>query len=322
MARESAIHPAKNTVSLWLQRLSLIGVILATPFLFWGGPDCGYCHFYQAVWNLGHPLLFGLIMLASRPWRYSQGWRLWLITTFLVFTFGSLIEYLQGLVGRDVDIDDVYRDLIGAWFILAWQPYLSDGQPGGQSAVPGLLTRLIATSLIVLELISVARTGFQQWKIDHQLPSLYDFQQPGQAFEWQGNITPTRSSDRPNYYPLLVQLKPGHYPSVFLEDMPHNWSGYKHLEISLFNPGNKALSLTLRINDAQHDTDGGALSDRFNHRLIMQPGQNQYSIPLAVVKNAPRTREMDMKQITRLGIFATNLGTPAAFYIQNLKLVR
>lgn len=314
-------HP-KSTVPLWLQRVSLIGIILATPFLFWGGPDCDYCLFYQAVWNLGHPLFFGLIMLVVRPWRYVHGWRLWLTITLVAIVAGSLIEYLQGLVGRDVDIHDVYRDLVGTWFILAWLTTPpSRGSNIGWRYHVGYLTRLLASLLLLTELISVSQTGFQQWKVNHQLPSLYDFQQSSNAFEWSGNIRPTHLPGQPDYYPLLAKLKPGHYPSVFLDDMPHDWSGYRRLEISLFNPEKTPLPLTLRINDAQHDRDGSEFSDRFNRRLVLQPGHNRFTVSLEAVKKAPRTRIMNMKQITRLGLFATDLGTPRSFYIRRLNLV-
>lgn len=323
MAYRSISPIASLTTKRVLPIISLAIVIVTTPLFFWGGPTCAYCIFYQAVWNLGHPLFFGFLMLAIRPWRFKTGWRLWIYTTLTVIIVGSMIEYLQGLVGRDMDIDDVYRDLTGTWFILAWQTW---SPPSHLTDIRRLLCvqlpRLLATMLIAGELISVALTGLRQWKISHQLPSLYDFQQSTSAFEWKGNIRPARNFGQSSYYPLLVRFSPGHYPSVFLNNMPHDWSGYTHLEISLFNPAASPIRLTLRINDAEHDQDGGAFSDRFNQRLMVRPGENHYSISLAAVRNAPHTRKMNMKKITRLGIFATNLTRSRFFYIKRLELYR
>lgn len=114
---------------------------------------------------------------------------------------------------------------------------------------------------------------------------------------------------------LLARLPPGHYPGVFLNDMPHDWYGFHQLEISLFNTEKAPLRLTLRINDDQHDHDGGAFSGRFDRRLGVQPGPNRFTIALEEVKKAPMTRKMDTQKITRLGLFATNLGTARSFYI-------
>ena len=88
----------------------------------------------------------------------------------------------------------------------------------------------------------------------------------------------------------------------------------------LFNPGQEPLTLTLRINDLAHDRGDNAYGDRFNTRLVLDPGANTFAINLDDVRNAPASRHMDMANVRRLGLFAVRLPAPRTVYLSDLRL--
>ncbi|WP_097461221.1 VanZ family protein [Mangrovitalea sediminis] len=308
----------------WIRRFSLAAVMFATPLFFWGGPECNNCDFYNAVWNLGHPAFFALLMIVVRPWRSLKGWRLWLFVSLSVIAIGGLIEVVQGFVGRDMDIQDVYRDLTGSWLILAWLPtHMTQTSTTGRGTSPfrQAIIRTIASGLILFELAHVAVVGTRQLRIAESLPALYDFSRPPSPNIWTGEpMTAAHLLSRKGYYPLMATLRPGAYPGVFLDNLPHDWSAYRFLVVVLDNPEKRPLRLTLRVNDAKHDEDGQAYNDRFNLQLTVKPGLNRFNIPLRAIEEAPLGRQMNMHHITRLGIFASNLHRTRSFFLLGLHL--
>ena len=60
----------------------------------------------------------------------------------------------------------------------------------------------------------------------------------------------------------------------------------------------------LRIDDQQHNQ---AYSDRFNRSLTLMPGRNRIKIPLSRVVQAPAGRDMDIKHIAGLALFAVDV---------------
>jgi hypothetical protein len=77
------------------------------------------------------------------------------------------------------------------------------------------------------------------------------------------------------------------------------------------------LPLTLRIHDAVHN---GQYEDRFNRQIVLTPGRNRIEIPLADLRAAPRRREMDLRHISGIGIFAYRLTDPVVIYLGPIRL--
>ena len=102
--------------------------------------------------------------------------------------------------------------------------------------------------------------------------------------------------------------------------MPRDWRGYQWLAFEVFNPEQETLQLTIRINDRIHDQKGHRYSDRFNKILLVGPGWNHFEISLEDVEEAPSNREMDLKDVFSLGLFATNLKEPRALFFDYFRL--
>ncbi|PPI85804.1 succinyl-CoA synthetase subunit beta [Marinobacter maroccanus] len=291
--------------------------LLIAPFLFVGGPDWASGPLLKSAWNLGHILLFALLTLAVRPWRWLSGWRLWLVVTAALLAVGIGIELIQGDHNRDMDGRDLLRNLIGGWLIIAWRSAILS-RP--QTSVRQLLVAATATLLLCFELGTTGMVAARQWQVHHQLPLLYDFSHQNPEPFWTGS--PAVSADHAVNHPhsLKIDLGTDTYSGVSLNNLPADWRGFERLTITLFNPSTETLALTLRINDVVHDRSNHAYNDRFNTRLTLGPGFNTFTQNLTAIENAPDGRTMDMSQIRRMGLFAVRLPEPRTVYLSDLRL--
>lgn len=318
--------PGIPTIGRQLPLLAGAASLLIAPFLFIGGPDWASGPLLKSAWNLGHILLFALLTLAVRPWRWLSGWRLWLVVTAVLLAVGAGIELIQNGFNRDMDARDLLRNLIGGWLVIAWRPWLLPGKrPGTRKDLIAAIATLL---LLCFELGSTGTVAVRQWQLHHQLPQLYDFRHQNPERFWAGNLT-VATDNRVNQsvhqsanqsHSLKIDLGTGTYSGVSLNNLPADWRGFETLTITLFNPSAEPLALTLRINDVAHDRGTQAYNDRYNTRLILGPGFNTFTRTLADIENAPNDRTMNLSQIRRMGLFAVRLPEPRSVYLSDLRL--
>ena len=300
-----------------LQSLALIGVIAIAPLLFVGRPDWLPGGLNYAAWNLGHVLLFALLTLAINPRRWLGGWPLWLASTGAVLAFGIAVEVTQSTMGRDFDWRDVLRNLIGLWFVLAWQPVLT------MRVRNSATTAVLVTASSLLMLYELNTTGVQAarfFKLEHQLPQVYDFSHSNPSPFWRGAVQPSTSQNGAHDQSLKIELGTERYSGASLYRLPSDWREFDNLTVTLFNPEQAPLTLVLRINDQEHERGSNALSDRFNTRLVLPPGTSSHTFAIADIANAPADRTMNLRRMRRLTLFAVELDQPRTVFLQDLRL--
>ncbi len=300
-----------------LRLLALVGALVIAPLFFTGGPDWSSGPLHKSVWNLGHIVFFGLLTYAIHPWKRLSGGRLWLATTTVVLIAGLVIEFLQSGLGRQDDWHDVWRNLVGAWLILAFRPVLD---PATKLHLRQRMLAAIAAVLVIFELGLTGIVATQQFRISQQLPMLYDFSHTDPTPFWRGNLTPSDHHGDINGQSLKISLSTRLYSGVTLDNLPVDWRDYEQLTVALFNPDETVLPLTLRVNDVEHERGANIYSDRYNTRLTLEPGFNSFTLNLSDIRNAPRNRTMNMDDIRRLGLFATSLPAPRTLYLLDLRL--
>ncbi|MDX1634250.1 MAG: succinyl-CoA synthetase subunit beta [Marinobacter sp.] len=289
-------------------------LVLMLPLFFIGGPDWSAGALHKALWNLGHPLFFGLLVMLVAPRQPLRGASLWVATTLAVLLAGLAIELLQGAAHRAADWRDLGRNLTGAWLALAWcYP------PRPRRVRLGLRGATLA--FLLVELLVVAEVAARQLRLAQQLPALYDFREAEPALYWSGaGLKPGNQAGAPAGRSLALDLDTGTYSGVTLNNLAGDWQGYRALRVEVYNPDPQPLTLTLRIHDLQHDRGQQAYRDRFNRRLVLAPGANRFVVPLAEIEQAPAGRMMDMARIRRLGLFASALPAPRRVYLLDLRL--
>ncbi len=314
-------RPARKA-PIW-QYLALAGVVLITPFFFIGGPGWTDGPLYKSAWNLGHILFFALLTLAVQPWRFWTGWKLWGLSTVAVLLVGLGIEVLQYGTSRQMDWQDIIRNLIGLWAVLAIRPLAS---PTRRSVLATWSLRIIVGVLLVAEAAATAGVALQQYRVSQLLPALYDFGQSDPSPFWKGPIRKEPidpvcgSKGNSREGELRISLTTDRYSGVSLNNFPSDWRHYSHLVIVLHNPQDHPLPMVLRINDVEHDLGDNAYNDRFNTRLVLPPGEQSFRLDLDVVRNAPAGRTMDMGSVRRLGLFASRLKEPKTVYLRDIRL--
>lgn len=300
-----------------LRLLALVGVLALTPLLFLGGPDWIARLLNTSAWNLGHIALFALLTLALHPWRRIQGWRLWLVATVSVLVIGLLIEMAQSRLGREADWRDIWRNFVGVWLILGWQPFFAS--PPKKS--PTIAAMAAASTLLLMaELGTTGVAAVRQYQLDHLLPELYDFEHTDPAPFWHGRLGSAPHHDGNHGQSLRIELGTELYSGASLNRLPTDWRSFDELNLSLFNPDQQPLPLTLRINDLEHELGGNAYGDRFNTSFTLAPGLNRLSFRLEDIEQAPEHRPMDMSKISRLTLFAIRLPEPRTLYLLDLRL--
>lgn len=291
---------------------------LISPLLFLGGPDWASPPLYRSLWGLGHLLLFALLGVWLQRVRPLHHWWHWLFGTLGALVASLLIEGIQSQVGREANWRDVLGNLTGFWLGMFWAhgtcARVKNGVWGG---------RLLGLSLLVWQLASPAQQAFDSWYRLQQFPVLANLENPRDLRAWTGDLARVTQPVAEGRYSLAIRLasKPsgqGRYTGAELKHLWGDWRGYRTLNFALYS--HQPLTLTLRINDRQHDRFGNRYEDRFNRALSLTSGWNHFSIPLEDIFAAPEGRRMNPAQVQRLLLFTRRSDEPEVFYLDDLRL--
>jgi len=162
------------------------------------------------------------------------------------------------------------------------------------------------TPLVRMSVAYVHRNG--------QFPVLADFRSPIEAF-WTVGYGTNRvlKGDA-----LEVEFVGGPWPGVSLHEPVSDWSAYRTLLIDVENPDTLKLELTVRINDHGH---WQIYSDRFNRHYELGPGERRtLRIDLRDIERAPKSRLMNMRQISNIALFRATPGSARRMRIYTLRL--
>ena len=116
---------------------------------------------------------------------------------------------------------------------------------------------------------------------------------------------------------IRFNAKPGVGSAFYIEEPYPDWTPYKYFLFDIYSEYVDSFNLMIRINDRIHNQDS---SDRFNRKLTIKPGLNNISIPLDAVQNAPKTRQMDMRNMDLIIIFPKSPAENLVVYLDNIRL--
>jgi hypothetical protein len=297
--------------------------VLTCILVFLEQPDHNL--FWVAVWNCGHAPIFGVFALlvlavgsAAIPAPGERRRYLYLAVFLISITVGLLTEIVQFIAGGDAELEDLGRDIAGAAAFLGFAASY-DGQlrflrsPHRRKAFrAGSLVLLAATLLPVMLLARV----YQARNAAH--PTVLDFKA-----SWALRLLELRDADlklNPSASGgrlARVTFRTGVFPGLTLQEPYPDWTQYKRLSFTVFSQVADPVRIVLRIDDIHHNNDH---TDRFNRSLEIHPGINPISVLLSDIRQSPRTREMDMKHIHRLLLFAYRPAKPFSLDFDSLRL--
>lgn len=275
------------------------------------------------VWNSGHLFLFALVSygyfsLDSKA-NHSITYKI-IFTTIICLILGSAIEVIQLLFHRDFSINDIINDLLGGYIGLLTLAIFNKQQT----------TKLKTTALLLIifcfaaGLRNMEKHLLDEWNMRQQFPVLSDFENQLEMSRWENSRTilqRTQEFTKTGAYSLRVSFLPGRYPNISLEHFINDWSDYKAIRYSIYNPSNKTHALTMKVYDKKNISRGSSYADRFNHKISVAPGWNTFNIPLIDIINAPKNRPIDMQQIKGFSLFTDHLKQPLTIYVDSIHLI-
>jgi len=296
--------------------------LLCLVLLFVGGPGPYALRTFRYAWGLGHLFCFSLWTFIYLQWRSGRPLlRTYAEALLLALVLGAVTELLQiGVAGREATWQDLGLDLLGSLLAL-----VMGGELKSQLDRWRLwLVRIPVLLVVCWVLMPLARVVVDDLRAWSQFPLLAGFETRLELGRWGGDSTRTLS-DQYVYSgsrALRCELNTNRYSGVALKYFPADWSQYRSVRFHLFNPQSEQIELLFRIHDQHHWDNDSRYSDRFNTRLVFQPGWTKQEISLAEVETAPRERKMDLARIAGLILFVGKLEQPLTFYLDEVQLVR
>ena len=304
------------------KKIILIISILFFFFLsLFGGPGYHQTRSLEALWNLGHVLLFALITLFLLKINIfvknkKTGQQI-LIIVVVTLILGAFIELIQLIFNSGTpDVGDMGRNFIGSAIPLVFS------RKNPFTRLTQIPLQIIVVLLVLFQLKPVVYAAVDEYRAAKEFPVLADFESPLELSRWDGGAPFTISTQQARHgkKALKIELTTELYSGVSLVYLPSDWSGYQTLHFNVFNPDTNSLSMTCRIHDKKHSKSEQLYSDRFNKHFSLQTGWNHIVINLDEVRNAPQDREMDMQQIDNFAIFATRLPAKRVIYLDYVYL--
>ena len=306
----------------------LLAIVLLFPF-----PQSG--RYWSELFNLAHAPSFLLVFLLvaglfdpscigfPKSWHrilpLGTGGLIVLVTLLLVL--GIAFEALQAIVERSPSVSDVMANGCGGVAGLFW---CFSRQSRARADRTVLL--LFASGLLIAGIWSPILELHDCCLQHREFPLLASFERHRELNTWcahEAVIDQSTTWSTMGSASLCVSGAAGtEYPGAKLQRPINNWDESAALEMDVFNPGDKPLTLRISIADKQHAASGRATTDRFETSVEL-PSKKQIHvrIELADVRNAPASRRMDMTQIESLNLFIVRPETDIVFMVDNVRLV-
>lgn len=271
----------------------------------------------DALWPIGHVAVFAFwsyLLLSYQPTMKAASLKKqFILLTLFCFIIGVGIEIVQPYFGRSKEVGDVYMDYVGVLLAIA-------------VANRHRLHWFFKASYLVFFtylLIPSVLTIYDEVKVRYEFPVLASFDNDISLTRWHADqplliATPDKIDN--DLKMMKVTFVKREYSGVALRHFEGNWDGYKELTIRFYSPNEKALPVTLIATDEEYNTGKATYENRFEKKLQIQPGFSEISIPLIMIKEGVKLREMDLTKMTGVDFYMYDLTEPVYLYIDSVFL--
>lgn len=290
--------------------LALIALLHTIPIPLFNETffDGEFENFLHGLGFSGVALLIMILQTRDLKGAVSNGrkWRLYGAGFIFTFSIGFGAELLQIPTDRDASIGDLIRDFFGTiaglLFFASLQSKLSLFRKTAQKMAARImavfLVGVIATPLFIKIAALKCYTGssgelvtFEKWFDSALLQEKgIEFSIVDRPAEWTTNNSKKVA---------LLQFNGSDYPGITIKNVK-NWADYNVFTFQMFSRADTSLELIVRIHDRNHNNQ---FSDRFNRKIVIAPGANEFVIPLYEIKNLQK-RKMELDKIHEIIIFA------------------
>lgn len=259
-------------------------ILVTVVVLFFAPVSSGNLWWREAI-NCGHTIFFIFLSVAIYNLVKARVFNTNILIVYLYvlvigFLFGSAIEILQGFVQRDPSWDDLYGNFLGIMTGLCLLAVVTLQDIKYRKMVVVLLVAG-SVGFLSVGMAPLVRLSWHYVERINAFPVIVNFDS-----EWSGSF---------------VRHNKGRYPGVSVFEPEPDWSAYRSLRFSIYSTNKANMSLGLRVHDENHNNES---SDRFNMKLPIRSGVNEFKIPLDVIRDAPLDRELDLKSIAGIILYS------------------
>jgi len=316
------------------KQLILVLTFLAGLFIVMIGELPGNSLLWREAQNTAHIFAFGflaiisllLVQSTSGLKKHHPAWT-YPIAVIISLLAGISIELIQMGIGRDAEVHDVIRDLLGILSFLGLYAYFDPALSryrNQQNRRILSVAMLASLALLIAGLIPLTNLTVSIVQRNTAFPTLIDFSQrwPSAFITTQDaelsvvNLPVQWQHNEPQRFSRMT-VYPARYPGLALHEPVPDWSGYSALSFHVYSGATQPFKLALRINDQQHNQE---YEDRYTTSFMIMHGANQIRIPLDEIRNGPVDRKLDMQSIDKLMLFAVEPDQPLQFYLSNFNL--
>lgn len=272
--------------------------------------------------DAGHFIAFGVFaLLLQHLLSYKGNRRATVISLIVSSLLIVVIELIQPYVGRTATLGDVFTGLFGMVVFLLGRVVWLKAKSHYAKYLYALITLLI--------FLITAQPAIQEWRIvwwrATHFPVLGEFEEAIEKRVWRTNgivdkqrtkASLSREHVRYGKSSLKVETVSGTYSGVSNTHGGSDWSGYKQLNITIYNPGDP-YTLYMRIDD---DTLSPTYKQRFNSAIKLANGWNPVKIPISKIANGPRMGKMNMESIRKIIFFTQPKEMARVFYLDRMWL--
>jgi len=275
--------------------------------------------------NSSHTVLFFILSLVLYYSviglnRYKN--RLFIGFAVLVFgmLLGLMIEMLQSLTQRQASLGDVVSDFYGLSAGLCLIGLNGAIKPNFKK--PAAIFWLVAGAIfIVAGLKPFIILSWHYIEREQAFPVIADFKA-----DWSSSFIRLDNAEVMEGSSLgktgnadlsVIRFQQSEYPGISVVEPESDWSGYQRLRFRIFSSYEHGFNLVLRVHDMVHNQ---AFEDRYNKKILVRPGLNEFEIKLSEIREGPIGRQMDLKNITGLTLFSNHQNGQLQFELSNIYL--
>ncbi|MBL8818796.1 MAG: hypothetical protein JNL58_22395 [Planctomyces sp.] len=242
-----------------------------------------------------------------------------LILALMLMIAGTGGELMQTFAGRHSSISDILANTLGLVAGGIWL-VAQNLQTRIRSAV-----RFGAVFLIAAVSANPALNILDCIQQINSFPQLASFERPRELSSWYAqNAIMVRSTDWSvdGSHSMKLTMEPLEFSGTGMNWLEGDWSRFRELRFSIFNPSENMVPLILRIEDHAHELSDFEPSDRFQQVIELAPkAVQEIQIPIDELRQAPQSREMDVTSIRQIELYCYRPPSNLTIYLDHVHLV-
>lgn len=320
---DTEFHPVRTRLKLIIALTALAALIVMT--LTVKLPGSGYVVY--ELQNSGHALIFLAVSLLSITLLNAalpqtlifRRLILYILVLGLGLGLGAGIEILQRHIGREASKYDLFLDFLGilAGILISLSYELKKRIRWVCRALAGILVLAAFTQPVLWWYAQIQR--------DKAFPLITDFDSYWTArfveARFKGQVefvtSPRGWNQNSTQVGKIIFSPRGRWPGISIRSVYQNWTEYTSLNFEIFSDQQTPVELEFRVDDEFHNNQA---DDRFQQRLIIKPGLNRFSIPIADIRDAPAERTLNLTRIQKLMWYYHRPKSINHVYIDNIYL--